>query len=157
MPMLKTPIAILIMLLFFDSITCTGTWPGSTGAACLAGISISSQKTGIECSRFPCDQNPHNFAGVWEFRTESLSGAPHITHVLCPLFETRNFNSPGTGTAFFLVQLYRYLGTCSRYSCTRTTCRPTAVLVVVQYRYRPLEVLLSTRSYLLLVRYSCTS
>ena len=75
MPMLKTPITVLIMLLFFDSITCTGTWPGSTGAACLAGISISSQKTGIECSRFPCDQNPHNFAGVWEFRTESLSGS----------------------------------------------------------------------------------
>jgi len=100
MPMLKTPIAILIMLLFFDSIRNSYMYLAWFEAACLAGI---SQKTGIECSRFPCDQNPHNFAGVWEFRTESLSGAPLITHVLCPLFETRNLNCPGTGTA---VQLY---------------------------------------------------
>ena len=72
MPMLKTPIAILIMLLFFDSIRNSYMYLAWFEAACLAGI---SQKTGIECSRFPCDQNPHNFAGVWEFRTESLSTA----------------------------------------------------------------------------------
>ena len=70
--MLKTPIAILIMLLFFDSIRNSYMYLAWFEAACLAGI---SQKTGIECSRFPCDQNPHNFAGVWEFRTESLTGA----------------------------------------------------------------------------------
>ena len=62
MPMLKTPITVLIMLLFFDSIRNSYMYLAWFEAACLAGI---SQKTGIECSRFPCDQNPHNFVGVW--------------------------------------------------------------------------------------------
>jgi len=47
MPMLKTPIAILIMLLFFDSIRNSYMYLAWFEAACLAGI---SQKTGIECS-----------------------------------------------------------------------------------------------------------